>query len=206
MNKELYILRNINITNNKVVCDGRILYSDDPKSDFKVFSRNLYRKLNCSYSKFFKMDNLCKLTFLANEFIVRDIRLDQYDKEETAVILSNSSSTLNTDKIFAETIHSIPSPAIFVYTLPNIAIGELSIRTGWKGENLFLVEKSFDPGNLFDQVALLFASSQTGLCLTGWTDYISPTDYQACLWLVTDSPDEKNIKFTPIEMMNNFSV
>ncbi|MBA7544977.1 hypothetical protein ES705_37339 [subsurface metagenome] len=203
--KNLYILRNVCITNNKVVCDGRILYTDIPDGNFQTFSKGLYKKLNCRYPKFYKMDGLCKLTFLANELITRGVELSIYDPEETAIVLSNSASTLETDIHFTETLNNIPSPAVFVYTLPNIAIGEISIRQGWKGENLFFVEHRFNAENIIDQVDILFASGSTELCLTGWTEYLSGTDYHVCLWLVAEKAEFTTRKFLGMELLNDFS-
>jgi hypothetical protein len=206
MNKELYILKNVCITKNKVICDGQILFSDNTSTNFKSFSKSLYRKLGCDYSKFFKMDNLCKLTFLVNEIITRDIDLRKYNPNDIAILLSNSSSTFETDSIFANTLESIPSPAVFVYTLPNIAVGEISIRMGWKGENLFLVEDKFSPENLVEQVEMLYFSSQTKLCLTGWTDFISSSDYFANLWLVTNVSEADSKIFSPLELHDKISI
>lgn len=206
MNKKLSILRNVSIANGEVICDGRVLYSDKSVANFKSFSKDLYRKLSCNYSKFFKMDNICKLTFLANEIITRDLDLSSYNPYETAIILSNSASTLDTDIVFTGTLNNIPSPAVFVYTLPNITVGEISIRMGWKGENLFTVAQKFNPEDLVEQTELLFASSQTELCLTGWTDYISSSDYHVSLWMVAEKTDAKSRKFQPLEIVNEFKV
>ncbi len=203
--KNLYIIRNVSIVNNKVIYDGRVIYSDNSSPEFSSFSKDLYRRLNCEYPKFFKMDKLCKLTFLSTEFITRDIDLSSCNQNETAIILSNSGSTLATDINFTNTLNKIPSPAVFVYTLPNIAIGEISIRKEWRGENLFMVEKKFNPENLSDQVVMLFSSSQTELCLTGWTDYISSSDYHVSLWLVAEKTEIKTRKFTPLQLLNEFS-
>ena len=203
MSRKLYILKSVSITNNRVLSDGRIVYSDEQSANFRSFSKGLYRKLNCDYSKFFKMDNLCKLSFLASEFLTSDLDLDLYDKNKTAILLSNSSSTLETDSIFTDTLESIPSPAIFVYTLPNIAIGEISIRQEWKGENLFLVDESFHPEKLAEQIEMLFASSETVLCLTGWVDYISDSEYQANFWLVAEKTDAKSRIFSAVELHND---
>lgn len=206
MSKKLYILRNVTISANRVSVDGRIVYSEDQEVSFKTFSKNLYRKLKSDYSKFFKMDNLCKLAFLANEFVVRDMNLTQFNPDETAILLSNSGSTFETDSIFTDTLKSIPSPAIFVYTLPNIAIGELSIRMGWKGENLFLVEEKFNPKRIVEQLDMLFINSNTELCLTGWIEFLSSSEYSAGLWLVTDKKDVEFRQLSPMELKNDFSI
>ncbi len=206
MSKKLYILKSVSITNNKVISDGRLVFSDELSPNFKSFSKGLYRKLNCDYSKFFKMDNLCKLSFLTSEFLTSDLDLDQYDKDKAAIVLSNSNSTLETDSVFTNTLESIPSPAIFVYTLPNITIGEISIRQEWKGENLFLVDEDFHPENLAEQIEMLFSYSETELCLTGWVNYISNSKYRANFWLVAKKTDMKSRIFSAMEMHNDILV
>jgi hypothetical protein len=206
MNKKLYILKSVSIANNKVISDGRLIYSDDLSTNFKAFSKGLYRKLNCDYSKFFKMDNLCKLSFLTSEFLTLDLSLDHYQKNKTAIVLSNSGSTLETDLIFTSTLQNIPSPAIFVYTLPNIAIGEISIKQKWKGENLFFVDENINSENILEQVEMLFSSSDTELCLTGWVDYISESEYKALFWLVTGKTKTKSRIFSVMEIQNDIFV
>ncbi|MEJ0079473.1 MAG: hypothetical protein WDM78_00555 [Puia sp.] len=54
------------------------------------------------------------------------------------------------DLKYAKTIRTGASPALFVYTLPNIVIGEISIRRHFKGENAFFVFKQFD-GNFIEK-------------------------------------------------------
>ena len=36
------------------------------------------------------------------------------------------------------------SPAVFVYTLPNIVIGEISIKYKWKSEGVFFIDEEID--------------------------------------------------------------
>jgi hypothetical protein len=205
-NKKLHILRSICIANNKVVCDGKFLDGYDNSNDFKVFGKDLYKKLSCNYPKYYKMDNLCKLSFLAGELLTNGINLNVYPPEQTALILANSLSTLDTDINFVNTLELIPSPAVFVYTLPNITIGELCIRHGWKGENLFMIQKQFEVNNLIDQTTFLFTTSNTKLCIAGWTNYLSATDYKACFWLITDETWKTTRKFSKMELLNDYNI
>jgi hypothetical protein len=199
-------LRSICIANNKVVCDGKFMEGHDTSNDFKIFGRDLYNKLSCNYPKYHKMDNLCKLSFLAGELLTKGINLSIFPPEQTALIFVNSLSTIDTDINFVNTLELIPSPAVFVYTLPNITIGELCIRHGWKGENLFMIQKQFDANNLIDQTMFLFAAGKTKLCIAGWTDYLNATNYKACFWLITDETLNRTRVFSKTELLNDYKI
>jgi hypothetical protein len=87
------------------------------------------------------------------------------------VIFSNSSSSLKTDFQYYETLKSgIASPALFVYTLPNVEIGEICIRHKLYGENNFLVTERFDAEQLLEQCEALFADNAAKAVLIGWTE------------------------------------
>ncbi|MBN1599208.1 MAG: hypothetical protein JW894_13020 [Bacteroidales bacterium] len=203
--EKLNIRKFIGINKNKVYTDERLIFND-PDSNFKTIGKSLYNMLKCSYPKYYKMDNLSKLTFLVTEMLNKEVNLKQFNPDKTAIILSNSESTLDTDRKFTSTIDTIPSPAVFVYTLPNIATGEISIRYGLKGENLFLVEESFNPKILVEQTEMLFADSDTEVCITGWTDYIDQDRYKACLWLIERYSGSRGRIFNAPELQNDFNM
>jgi hypothetical protein len=66
------------------------------------------------------------------------------DPYATGIVLSNSNASLDADIKYYDSVANIPSPALFVYTLPNIVIGEISIKHSFKGENAFFIFDSFD--------------------------------------------------------------
>lgn len=120
------------------------------------FLMGLYRHLGISYPKFFKMDELSRLAFLGSEMVLLRCDRQRYADDEVAMVFANRSSSLTTDAQFQLTLDGgIPSPALFVYTLPNIGMGEVCIRHGLYGENTFLVMESFDSERL-----LQFANPQ----------------------------------------------
>ena len=58
------------------------------------------------------------------------------------LIKQNEHSCLETDIEHQEEVNKQKaSPAVFVYTLPNIVIGEISIRNKWFGESAFFLMK-----------------------------------------------------------------
>lgn len=145
-----------------------------------------FRALGTPYPKFFKMDTLCRLGFVAVEELLRGHE-GEIDKEHTALILANRSASLANDKAYQETIcdpeNYYPSPALFVYTLPNIVAGELAIRHGLYGETAFYVlEKETDLQPIIDAT---LRSESIHSAIVGWVECSDKTDYEAHLSLVT---------------------
>jgi hypothetical protein len=204
--KDLYIIQSTSIANNKAVCDGQVIYESDNDAVFPDFSKLLYKKLEINYPKFYKMDCQSKLAFLATEILVRRLKTGKVLPENTCLIFSNSASTLDTDKNFIATLESIPSPAVFVYTLPNIALGEMCIRHGWKGETMFLIQQQFDARQLIEQIRLSFSDTNISDCIVGWCNYSSDTNYNVHLWLVTSSNMSKILKLSEMQILHDFNL
>ena len=167
--------------------NGTVVFEDLAK-DSPAFLKAAYRNLQVPYPKFFKMDNLCKLGFLATEYLLHDTQLaENYSPNDTGIVFQNRSSSLETDEKHQESIRDrqnyFPSPSVFVYTLPNIVVGEVSIRHKIKGENALLISREPDAGQLFGYVNELFAQNRVTCCIAGWVeayhDHLS-----ACLVLV----------------------
>ena len=172
------------IKNGKVFVDG-VEYFSSNEDKLNPFIKEFYRSEKPSYSKFFKMDDISKLGFIATETLLKDFN-KEISPDKFSIVLSNSKSTLVTDQNFQNTVDKedeIPSPAIFVYTLPNIMIGEISIRHNLKGENAFFINKSFDSNFISNYVHSLFCNRKTDCCIAGWVDY-SNDKYEAFVYLV----------------------
>ena len=160
------------------------------------FLDKVYAHFEVSYPKFHKMDKLCKLGFLATELLLKDSRHSgKYKETETGLVLSNANSSLDVDLKYAKTIQTGASPALFVYTLPNIVIGEISIRWQFKGENAFFVFKEFDGNFIVKYVTGLFENKLVKNCICGWVDILKE-DYRALLFLVEITGLENAMAFT----------
>lgn len=182
----LYINGSCRITNGTAWKESAILFQQEDAAP-AVFFPALYKALQVNYPKWYKMDRLSQLGILATEILLRDV--DFAIKEfpvNTAIVLANSHSSLDTDLRFSEQLNEIPSPAVFVYTLPNIVIGEISIKYGIKGEQAFYVMEKPDLDFLLLYVRTLFAEGQTEHCIVGWIDLFKE-EYTAALFLVTNS-------------------
>ncbi|MBP9152197.1 MAG: hypothetical protein KBF73_07945 [Flavobacteriales bacterium] len=139
--------------------------------DEEPFLRSIYKHIGLTYPKFFKMDELSRLGFIGAEMTLMRSELEEYADDDVAVVFSNRSSSLQTDLQFYETLKSgIASPALFVYTLPNVEVGEICIRHKLYGENNFLVTERFDAAQLLEQCEALFADNAAKAVLIGWTE------------------------------------
>ena len=141
--------------------------------------------MEVDHSKFFKMDNLSKLAFMASEILLKD-----EPEKDIALVLSNRAASLDTDRkhqaSISESGSGYASPAVFVYTLPNICLGEISIRHQLYSENGFFVFDSFTPDVLFDYSENLISEEKAKKALCGWVDFDNGK-YDAFLYIVANS-------------------
>lgn len=141
-----------------------------------------YQQLDIGYSKFHKMDNLCKMGLIATEVLLAGEKKYE-DPFATAIVLSNANASLDADIKYYDSVANIASPALFVYTLPNIVIGEISIKHSFKGENAFFIFDAFNAGFLVQYVSNLFYTTGIEQCICGWADFLKD-EYEAVLFLV----------------------
>lgn len=147
------------------------------------FISDIYRDKINDYPKFFKMDGLSRLGFVAAEFLLRDMPAECLDK--CSILLFNRASSLANDRKYQDTISSdeefFPSPAIFVYTLPNIVTGEIAIRHKIYGETSFYVTDSYD-AELINRITEEALEENPGeIALSGWLDYENSKCYKAII-------------------------
>jgi hypothetical protein len=190
------------ISRNKIHKNGKTVFQHPGSAE--KFLDEIYAHYEITYPKFHKMDMLCKLGFLAAEILLKETGHEKkYSESETGIVLSNSHASLDVDLKYAKTIHSGASPALFVYTLPNIVIGEISIRHRFKGENAFFVFKHFDGNFIAGYVNGLFDNKLIKSCICGWVDILKE-DYRALLFLVESENAGNGIPFTA-EHMNQLN-
>ncbi len=168
-----------------VVLSGDVITRDNVVSELTGQTpEEIYRGLQCSYPKFFKMDKLCKWAFVASEYLIEKSELlyNGIDKNNIAIALTTSHGCLDVDKRYLETI-DVPSPALFVYTLPNIMLGEICIRHGFKGEQLCMVSEQFDADELYFSVERFLKTGGMDACLCGWADATGDSHDVVLFWV-----------------------
>lgn len=170
------------IKNSQIILNDTIIFESE-LSSFSHFAKEAYKSLALNYPKFHKMDNLSKLAFLASEMILKD-----ENHSRTALVFANKSSSLDTDFKYQESINSqenyFPSPAVFVYTLPNICVGEISIKHKMQTENAFFVLDEFDGEFLNNYSAQILQSGKAEKVLCGWVELYQES-YNAFVYLLT---------------------
>ena len=170
------------IENSKIILNEQIIF-ETKTENFSDFAKEAYKNFELNYPKFHKMDNLSKLAFIASEMILKND-----DHSKTALVFANKSSSLDTDFKYQESINSqdnyFPSPAVFVYTLPNICVGEISIKHKMQTENAFFVLDAFDEEFLNSYAAQILQSGKAEKVLCGWVELYQES-YKAFVYLLT---------------------
>ncbi|MDR0194527.1 MAG: 3-oxoacyl-ACP synthase [Myroides sp.] len=157
------------------------------KGDFAAFAKAYYKANEIDYPKFFKMDALSKLAFIGSECLLMD---DEFEKpsSDIALIFSNTSSSLDTDLKHSESIVDkdsfYPSPAVFVYTLANICLAEVSIKHKLQSENTFFVSPRFDIDLMYAQASYILETNRAKQVLCAWVEYLEGT-YQFFGYMVS---------------------
>ena len=170
----------------------------------------LYRAHVGDYPTFFKMDTLSKLGFVASEMLLKDEGEERFmPREDRAVVLFNRTASLQADTNYQATIQDpenfFPSPAAFVYTLPNIVTGEIAIRNKFYGETSFIVMESCDAQIMARQLMNAFQDPMTQSILGGWLDCTDENHFEARLFLV-EKQQFDNIESLENELLNSLNI
>ena len=177
------VISSCRIQSGKVTVNEASVFSASDE-EFPAFLKAAYRALALAYPKFFKMDKLCQLAFIGSEFLLKSITKTFRD-DEVALCFFNKSSSLDTDRRHQELINEGKkiSPALFVYTLPNIMMGEIAIKNKWYGENLLILRPDFNFEEWSIEADLLISSGKANYCLGGWVEVLRDK-YELNLFLV----------------------
>ncbi|NML41631.1 hypothetical protein HHL17_30885 [Chitinophaga sp. G-6-1-13] len=184
---EAYITGSCIIRHHGIRLNGALLWEADRSMDLQEWLRAGYDRFSGQYPKFHKMDALSKLGWLAAEVLLKHAPVQALPPETVGMVLSNRSGSLDTDIRYYATVKDIASPALFVYTLPNIVMGEICIRHGFKGENIFFVSENFDAELMSSYPVQLLATTPLQACLCGWVEVMGD-DYEVALFLLEKTP------------------
>lgn len=144
-----------------------------PEVPFGTFIRERYRALADPNMKFSKMDDLCKLAYVASCELLAGRRPD-CPAERIGVVLANRSASLDSDMRHQAVIDaddgSGASPAVFVYTLPNIMLGQIAIKHGLKGESTFFAFPDKNRNFIRKYAEGLIAQGRMDAVVWGWCE------------------------------------
>lgn len=180
----------VHITPQGIWLDGKV-FSIDKEGKQSSLLTALYKQIIGNYPKYYKMDGLCRLGFVASELLLKAERDEGSFTEDTnktrAIVFFNRSSSIASDKKYLASIvekdNYFPSPSVFVYTLPNIVTGEIAIRNGYHGETSFYILPHKNELLMQDIIETTFMDEQTTSVLTGWLDYEDSEHFEADLYI-----------------------
>lgn len=186
-NREFTTTHTIRITPEEVILDQRKLWEgkkelgEQEGKEHHSLLTTLYKQMIGNYPKFYKMDGLSRLGFVASEILL-NAEKGETDKER-AIIFFNHSSSIASDRNYKESINDkdnyFPSPSIFVYTLPNIVTGEIAIRNHFQGETSFFILPDKDERLMEEILQASCRDAQNKSFLTGWIDYEDERHFEA---------------------------
>ena len=180
----------VQITPHGIDVDGNPLYMES--SGCKLLTE-AYTRFIAPYSKYYKMDRLSQLGFVATELLLRQESRRRKQCADRAIVLFNHSSSQWVDYEYAKSIvvgeNYFPSPSLFVYTLPNIVCGEIAIRNGYGAETSFYILGGKDETMMNDILRSTFNDRTLQGAVTGWIDYQDDGAFEADIKLI-----RRNIK------------
>lgn len=187
--REFTTTHTIRITPEEVILDQRKLWEgkkelgEQEGKEHHSLLTTLYKQMIGNYPKFYKMDGLSRLGFVASEILLNAEKGET--DEERAIIFFNHSSSIASDRNYKESINDkdnyFPSPSIFVYTLPNIVTGEIAIRNHFHGETSFFILPDKDERMMEEILQASCRDAQSKNFLTGWIDYEDERHFEADL-------------------------
>jgi hypothetical protein len=173
---------NLKIQDHKIWLNQELVFEASEELSTNDFLKSAYKNIGMQYLKFFKMDEMCKLGILGAAYLGVEDRQQKFQSHEVGLVFANASASEFTDQKYLETIANsdnyFPSPSLFVYTLPNIVLGEIAIKFLIKGENLFLVMPQFDAEALRNQAKILIDKGRQKAILIGWIE-VNKSSYEA---------------------------
>lgn len=163
----------VGINAGEVIVNDSVVFSDK-SADFGTFIREAFKSRGENNMKFYKMDDLCKLGYVAAAWLLDGT---EFGEEECGMVLSGKYGCLDTDMKHQQIIDkegdAASSPAVFVYTLPNVVAGEISIRHHIKGENTWFWSDDRTMSDLKHYASLMAGASDLRYCIIGHLDFLN---------------------------------
>lgn len=167
------VLRTVLVESSRILLNDKEVYSLE-SDDFQDFIRSAFKTVCAPNMKFYKMDSLSKLGYVASEILLDGI---EYGEEDCGLILSGVYGSLDTDirhqQIIDTETDASASPAVFVYTLPNVVEGEISIRHHIKGENTWFWSDDRTLSDVREYAELSMSAQDMKYCIVGHIDFLN---------------------------------
>lgn len=176
------IVSSLEITPDSVILDGERISTNNHGI---AILTELYKGYLADNPKFYKMDPFSRLAYISSGLLMRDL----YPVEDSSLLLFNQTSSIIQQRAHLSTFKSsddyFPSPAIYIYTLPNVVTGEIAIKYNIKGETTLMILPEYNQEAMQEVVdATLSSLSEGAYLLTGWVDCSSEDDFYAKTMLI----------------------
>ena len=155
--------------------DGHFIVNDQQLADGTGSAdeclSNAWNAVGVDHPRFHRADRLSRLVLLCTEPFFVPL-MDERMKDGTAMVIMGRHGSLDTDERYYDQLRDegLASPGLFVYTLANIAMGELSIRHGLHGPGLCLLNEEPDVDQLRSACAHMLATPGVQRVVCGWAD------------------------------------
>ncbi len=193
MNATFQITDFVHLNSRGLFRKENMLYPKSNEISLADFLKSIYKELNLAYPKFYKMDLLSKMGLICTEILLQKSQKDK----NTALVFQNNAGSLSTDlehqKSISQKENAMASPAVFVYTLPNIVMGEIAIKHNLKSENAFFIAENFTPDFIHTYTSILLQTNKANSAICGWIDLYNDR-YNVFLALISN---KGKIGFTP---------
>ena len=125
--------------------------------------------------KFYKMSDMSKGLYVAVERLLAIEGFEDIPPQRRAIVLANRAASLDADIVHQQILDKhLPegaSPAAFVYTLANVAAGEMCIRHKIQGDNTFFIENE-DSGLAVMYARNLIERNHADAVICGWCEFL----------------------------------
>lgn len=182
-------IHRVQLIDTSLMIDGKTISTT---STGKELLTEIYKQYIGNYPKFYKMDMLSRLAFVASELLIQQ-ETEVVKGEERAIVLFNATTSIDSDRKHIETIREtgIASPSVFLYTLPNIMLGEIAIKHQYQGEtSLYLLTKK-DEALMQQIIDSMLLQQETKSLLTGWVDCRDEHSFEADIRIITQVDTER---------------
>jgi 3-oxoacyl-(acyl-carrier-protein) synthase len=156
----------------RVVAEYELPQSEMP---FAEFIRGEFKSFGESNMKFYKMSDMSKALYVAVERLLEVENMEDVEPTRRAIVLTNRSASLDADIIHQQILNQHlaegASPAAFVYTLANVAAGEMCIRHKIQGDNTFFIDNR-ESGIEEEYARALVERGDADAVIYGWCDYL----------------------------------
>lgn len=173
------------ISSDSITIDGVGL---DTRYSGQEMLKEIYHSRICNYPKFHKMDILCQLAFVATELLLQTEGMERFvENYDRAVLIFGKSASIYADRQYQKTICDrdtfFPSPSVFVYTLPNIASGEIALRNHYHGETSYIAVEN---KSQMESHINVFTSTSKNISsiIGGWVDARNKDNFEAEMWII----------------------